>query len=112
MQQREPLPGEVSKLLNDWSRGDEDALRTLLAEASFRDVRIERLSLTLRLPDGLEFVRMNAMALVGMSTASLRDDERERLLELIVQESSEAARPFTDGTALVCEMRANVAVAR
>ncbi|HEX6999145.1 MAG TPA: methyltransferase domain-containing protein [Gammaproteobacteria bacterium] len=90
---------------------DAEALRRLLAEAGFRDVQVETLSLTHRFPDAVEFVRMNAMALVGMSGVELREDERERVLEAIVEESAEAARPFVDGAEAVWDMRTNFAVA-
>jgi ubiquinone/menaquinone biosynthesis C-methylase UbiE len=92
--------------------GDSVALERLLAAAGFRDVRVERVSHAHRFADGAEFVRMNAMALVGMSGARLDEQQRERVLEAIVRESEEAARPFADGAALVCEMHANLAVAR
>lgn len=92
--------------------GDAHALERLLAEAGFRDVRVEHLSHAHRFVDGTEFIRMNAMALVGMSGARLGEQERERVLEAIVRESEEAARPHIDGAALVCELHSNLAVAR
>jgi SAM-dependent methyltransferase len=92
--------------------GDVGALEQLFQNAGFRDVRTETLSLRLRFPDGAEFVRMNAMALVGMSGVRLSEQEQQRVLDAIVRESAQAARPFFDGAALVCEMRSNVATAR
>ncbi|HEX7061537.1 MAG TPA: methyltransferase domain-containing protein [Woeseiaceae bacterium] len=90
---------------------DADALRRVLAEAGFRDVQVETLSLTHRFPDAAEFVRMNAMALVGMSGADLGDEERQRVLEAIVEESVTAVRSFMHGAAGVWDMRTNLAVA-
>jgi ubiquinone/menaquinone biosynthesis C-methylase UbiE len=91
--------------------GDASALERLLGDARFRDVRSETLALTMRFPDGVEFLRMNAMALVGMSGTRLGETEQQRVLDAIVTRSAEVARPFFDGPALVCEMRANLAVA-
>jgi hypothetical protein len=65
-----------------------------------------------RFDDGADFVRMNAMALIGMSGIALQDQERERLLEVVHTQSMDAMRPFLEGATLVCEMRSNIAVAR
>jgi hypothetical protein len=92
--------------------GDAKALAQLLSDAGFRDVGVDEASLVSRFTEGAAFVRMNAMALVGMSGARLGEDERDRLLEVITAESMPAMRPFSDGPAIVCEMRSNVAVAR
>ena len=91
---------------------DDTALARLLAEAGFRDVHVETRSLIVRFDDGAEFVRMNAMALLGMSGAVEDSAARERLLELIVRESDEAVRSHTEGAALAFEMSANIAMAR
>jgi ubiquinone/menaquinone biosynthesis C-methylase UbiE len=92
--------------------GDANALVQLLASAGFRDVHVDEASLVSRFIDGAEFVRMNAMALIGMSGAQLRDDERDRLLDVVATDSMPVMRPFSDGAAIVCEMRSNIAVAR
>ncbi len=92
--------------------GDADALANLLSEGGFPDVRMETRSLTCRFPDGADFVRMNAMALVGMSGAKVGEAERERLLNEVAAEGTEAVQSFMDGTTLVCEMRSNIAIAR
>jgi ubiquinone/menaquinone biosynthesis C-methylase UbiE len=92
--------------------GDAAAFASLLRDAGFATVEVDTLSLEHRFPAETEFVRMNAMALVGMSGARLGEAERERVLEAIVEESADAARELTDDGALVCEMRTNLAVAR
>ena len=92
--------------------GDAGALRRLLSDGGFSDVQVDQTSLVSRFADGAEFVRMNAMALVGMSGAPLHERERERVLEAIVAESTEAMRPFSEGATIVCELRSNIAVAR
>ena len=91
--------------------GDADALERLLSGAGFADVRVEQASLVARFTDGAEFVRMNAMALIGMSSADLAEDERERLVEVVATDGLSAVRPFLDGETLVCELRSNIAVA-
>ena len=92
--------------------GDAAALSQLLTDAGFDDVRVDAHGIVSRFDDGAEFVRMNTMALIGMSDAKLGDAERDKLLETIVAESMQAVRPFLDGAALVCELRSNIAVAR
>ncbi len=92
--------------------GDAQALKRLLTDAGFGDVRVDEVSLVSRFPDGAEFVRMNAMALVGMSGAQVQEQERDRLLESIAEESMDAMRPYLEGATLVCELRSNIAVAR
>jgi ubiquinone/menaquinone biosynthesis C-methylase UbiE len=92
--------------------GDAAALAELLTGAGFADVRVEMQRLVCRFNDGAEFVRMNTMALIGMSDSKLGDARRDDLLETIAAESMQAVRPFLDGDTLGCEMRSNIAVAR
>lgn len=92
--------------------GDAGALSALLSDAGFRDVQVDTMALSSRFADGAEFVRMNAMALVGMSGVPAGEAESAGLLETITADSMQAVQPFLDGAALVCELRSNVAVAR
>ena len=92
--------------------GEAEALERLLSGAGFAEVRVEQASLVSRFTDGAEFVRMNAMALIGMSSARIAEEERERLVEVVATDGLSAVRPFLDGETLVCELRSNVAVAR
>lgn len=95
-----------------YAYGDAQALQRLLTDGGFRDVRVDEVSLVSRFPDGAEFVRMNAMALVGMSKAQLQEQERDRVLETIVVESMDAMKPYLEGATLVCEFCSNIAAAR
>lgn len=95
-----------------YSFGDGAALERLLTDAGFRDVDVETIALPHRFENGMETVRMNAMALVGLSGVKLDEQGRERLLEAIVRDSEADIRPFFEGDALVCELKSNVAVAR
>lgn len=92
--------------------GDPEALKQMLTDGGFREVHVDEASLVSRFAAGEEFVRMNAMALVGMSGARLEEGERERVLEAIATESMAAIRSYLEGATLVCELRSNIAVAR
>ncbi len=93
---------------------DPAELAAVLRDAGFSSVRVDRSALTLRFPDPVPFLRMNAMALVGMSAASptLAAEERARLVAAIAEDSTTAARSFCDAQGLVFETTANLALAR
>ena len=93
--------------------GDPAALRELIADGGFDDVRLETETLTMRFQDPGVFLRMNAQALVGMSAAgqTMSDDERARQVEAIAEDSSEELRGYIKGDELVYELVANVAIA-
>lgn len=96
------------------SMGDGGEIAALLRDAGFEDVRVETKAGTTRFADGRVFVRMNAMALVGMSgaAASMDENERAEALETIVGESAGILPAYDDGGELAFEMRSNVATAR
>jgi ubiquinone/menaquinone biosynthesis C-methylase UbiE len=94
--------------------GDPAALEALLAGAGFQNVRVEAMSRAIRFSDGSVFLRLNTMALVGMSAVSkeLGDAERARVVASIVGESAEVLMPYTDREGLMFEITSNVATAR
>lgn len=96
-----------------YSFGDAAALERLLADGGFRDVKVERLTHTVRFTEGAVFVRMNAMALVGMSAAGkgLDDAQRAKMVDTIVADSAAVIPPFAQGAALAFEMSSNIATA-
>ena len=96
------------------SFGDALALQRLIADAGFEEVRVDRLVRTIRFDDPTPFVRMNTMALVGMSPASstMNEQERAHLVGVIVDESADAVRQYSSGEGLSFELAANVATAR
>ena len=96
------------------SLGDPHPLEDFLREAGFHDVRSKRVARNIRFSDGSAFVRLNAMALVSMSAASatLGDEERQRLVGAIARDSAEPARLHTDQGGLVFELGTNVTLAR
>ena len=96
------------------SFGDALALERLIGDAGFEEVHVDRLVRTIRFDDPTLFVRMNTMALVGMSPASstMNEQERANLVEVIVNESAEVVRQYADADGLSFELGANVAKAR
>ena len=89
-------------------------LEALLREAGYHDVRSATQKCRIRFRDGQAFIRMNAMALVGMSAASkeMGDTERERILAAVVNDSEAIALENTGEKGLAFEMLANIATAR
>jgi len=96
------------------SFGDRAALEQVMTASGFIDVRVEALTRTIRFQDGAVFVRLNTMALVGMSQAAstLTEDERQRIVDAIVDDSAEVLQRYTDAQGLAFELDANVATAR
>lgn len=93
--------------------GDAAQLETLLRDAGFNEVRSKVLLRTIRFEDGAAFLRLNTMALVGMSTAgkAMNDRERKDLVEEIESDSVSVQQSYTDGSALAFELRTNLAMA-
>ncbi len=96
------------------SLGEPGPLETVLREAGFHDVRSKRLSRTIRFHDGTVYVRLNAMALVTMSTqASTLDEEgRQRIVADIVRDSAELVQLHTADSGFAYELSTNVVLAR
>ncbi len=95
------------------SLGDGEEIEKLLRDAGFRDVRSTTASHTVRFPDGAAFVRLNAIALVGMSAEAktMSDDERERRVQTIVRDSADLLAGHSDANGLSYELASNVATA-
>ncbi|HUQ06005.1 MAG TPA: methyltransferase domain-containing protein [Kofleriaceae bacterium] len=92
-----------------WSLGDAAALRTLLVDAGFTDVRLDLVSkdeLHVQFP-----VRPNALA-AGHDLTAWSDEERERRLAMVDAESATALARFTAPGGFSAPSRANVATAR
>ena len=95
------------------SFGDATSLERLLVDAGLRDVRVETISRTTRVVDSAVFVRLNAMAIVGMSAgaAAMDDARRAEVAAAIAHDSSEVLPPYTDGEGLAFDISTNVALA-
>jgi ubiquinone/menaquinone biosynthesis C-methylase UbiE len=93
--------------------GDAAPLEALLRDAGFDDVRSRTVSRTMRFEDGAPFLRLNAMALVGMSSTSRTLDEegRKRAVEAVVGESTPVFHSYTDGSGLAFELSTNLVTA-
>lgn len=96
------------------SFGDAAALQELLRNAGFHDVGSRVMSRTMRFEDGAPLLRMNTMALAGMSAAgkAMDDQERKQIVEKIVGESGPVLEPYADGSGITFELSANLATAR
>ena len=94
--------------------GDGDALAALLRDAGLHDVAVETVTRRLRFDDGATFVRLNTMALVGMSdrAKAMGDEVRAATVAAIVADSADAWRPFADGAAAVFDVSTNLATGR
>lgn len=94
--------------------GDGAELAALLAAAGFEDVDVTTVTQRHRFDDGAMFVRLNGMALVGMSAAgkTMTDEERKAAATAIAADSASVLAAMSDGPAAVLELSSNVAVAR
>lgn len=97
-----------------YSFGDAGELEMLLRTAGFHDIRSRTISRIIRFEDGTPFLRLNAMALVGMSAVgkAMDDQERKRLVEALVSESTPALRHYADGSGIAFELSTNLATAK
>ena len=94
--------------------GDGAALRALLTDAGFADVAVDTVTRPLRFDDGAMFVRLNTMALVGMSAAAkaMTDEARAEVVAAIVADSAGVLATFSDGAAAVFDISSNIAIGR
>lgn len=97
-----------------YSFGDATALETLLRDAGFQNVRVRTVSRIIRFEDGASFLRLNAMALVGMSSSgkTFSDEARNDVVEMIVGDSVSVMSSYTSATGLAFELSTNLATAR
>jgi ubiquinone/menaquinone biosynthesis C-methylase UbiE len=80
------------------SFGDANAVMALLREAGYRNVESRSVWRTVRFDDGLVFVRLNAMAMAGMSAAGkdLLEDQRAAKVDAIVRDSAALVKANSD----------------
>lgn len=97
-----------------YSLGDVASLETLLREAGFDKVRSQVLSRTIQFDADVPFLRLNAMALVGMSLAGkdMNDQDRKSVVEQITHESMPVQQAYCVGSALAFELKTNLATAK
>lgn len=106
----EPRVGKFTDERFGLTDGD---LQAHLRAAGFREVRMERLSRRVTLGDPGTFLRMNAMAIVGLSGAGkgLDDPAREKLVAAIAEDSARTCAQYLAGGQLSFEAATNVAIA-
>jgi ubiquinone/menaquinone biosynthesis C-methylase UbiE len=94
--------------------GEPEGVEALLREAGFREIRSNTVARTIRFSNGPVFVRLNAMAMAGMSAAAkdMAPQDRERVVDEIVRDSAEVVRQNSDQSGFAYEIRTNVATAR
>jgi ubiquinone/menaquinone biosynthesis C-methylase UbiE len=96
------------------SLGEAAALEALLRDAGFHEVRSRTVSRIIRFEDGVDFIRLNAMALVGMSEAAkeMEDGARERTVLAIVRDSAAVLEEHSDEAGFRFQLSTNLATAR
>jgi ubiquinone/menaquinone biosynthesis C-methylase UbiE len=93
--------------------GDAASLEALLRAAGFARVRSRTVSRVMRFGLDTPFLRLNTMALVGMSAAAktMTDEQRKRTVETIVGESAPVLRRFADASGIAFELSTNLTMA-
>jgi SAM-dependent methyltransferase len=96
------------------SFGSADALKSLLVDAGFTDVRVDPFSHDVRFSDGALYARLNAMAVIGMTVKgkAMNDVERAETAGQIAADSQEVISRFTRQGAFVLPLTTNIATAR
>ena len=95
------------------SFGDRAALEALFREAGFHDARSRTISRTIWFGNGTPFLRMNTMALVGMSAGgkTMTDADRKRAVETIIGDSAPVLQRYSGGLNLGFELSTNLLTA-
>ncbi|WP_281405446.1 MULTISPECIES: methyltransferase domain-containing protein [unclassified Mesorhizobium] len=108
----ERLLGPIADLRHSF--GNSASLEALLRDVGFHDVRSRTISRIIRFEDGAPLLRLNTMALVGMSAAckAMTDQERKRVVEDIVSGSAAVLQSHSDGSGVAFELSANLATAK
>lgn len=94
--------------------GDGAAVAALLHEAGLADIVVDTVVHRHRVDDGAMFLRLNTMALVGMSAAgkTMGEDEKAAAATAIASDSAPVLARYADGTAAVFDIGSTVATAR
>jgi ubiquinone/menaquinone biosynthesis C-methylase UbiE len=90
------------------------ALKSFVHDAGFNNIEVETITRSVHFDDGGQFVRLNSMALVGLSAAGkqMNQEQRQQVVDSIIAESSSVLKLFSKGTAVDFDLRTNVAIAR
>lgn len=95
-----------------YALADGAELKRLLEAAGFSSVQVEAVSRTHAFDDPAAFLRLNTMAIIGMSgtAADAADAERQRLVDVIVRQSEPALAPYLRDGRLSFATASNVAI--
>jgi ubiquinone/menaquinone biosynthesis C-methylase UbiE len=96
------------------SFGDGAMIAQLLADAGWDAIRSNTVTRTIRISNGTAtFPRLNATALVGMSTAAkaMSDEQRTTIVAAIADDSVDVLDPYRDASDLVFDLCTTIAVA-
>jgi ubiquinone/menaquinone biosynthesis C-methylase UbiE len=96
------------------SFGETAPLEALLWNGGFREVQSKTISLTIRFDGDAPILRLNTMALVGMSAKgkTLDDQQRGKVLDAIMRESEPVLQRYANGSGLAFELSTNLATAK
>jgi SAM-dependent methyltransferase len=96
-----------------YSLGDGMPLEALLRDAGFQNVQSTKIARGIRFEDGAVFLRLNAMAFIGMSAAgkSMNDEERKAAVEAILADSAPVLERYSDAWGTTFEASTNLATA-
>jgi ubiquinone/menaquinone biosynthesis C-methylase UbiE len=96
------------------SFGDPDALRELLAQGGFQDIRVGTFSHDVLFSDGALYARLNAMAVIGMTEKgkTMNEAERSEMAARIGADSQQIVDRRTANGTFVFPLETNIAVAR
>ncbi|MBZ9733135.1 methyltransferase domain-containing protein [Mesorhizobium sp. CA18] len=108
----ERLLGPVVDLRHSF--GNAAQIEVLLRDAGFHDVRSRTISRRIRFEDGAPLLRLNTMALVGMSAAgkAMADQERKHVVEDIMSGSAPVLQSYADGSGVAFELSSNLVTAK
>ncbi|TIR15733.1 MAG: methyltransferase domain-containing protein [Mesorhizobium sp.] len=107
----ERLLGPIADLRHSF--GNAALIEALLRGAGFHDVRSRTISRRIRFEDGAPLLRLNTMALVGMSAdgKAMGDHERMRVVQDIVSGSAPVLQSYADGSGVAFELSSNLVTA-
>lgn len=94
--------------------GEAAALKELLRQAGFKEVRVQSMWRTVHFKDGEPLLRMNTMALLDMTAAGkvYSNRKRKQVMAAIMRESAPLLQSYTDQSGLAFEISSNLATAK
>ena len=96
------------------SFGESGPLAQLLTDAGFSEVKVETMSKPVRFDDPSLFLRLNTMALVGMSSLSktMTEEKRAQTVTAIVAEGEAVVPDYTGANGFEFDIKTNIATGR